>query len=314
MRTILPIGIFYSGSLVCSNVVYVYLSVPFIQMLKAAAPVSVLFTSWAFRVAEPNLNSFLNVLWIVAGVALASAGEIQFSIIGFMYQMGGIVFESIRIIMIQVLLSNDGMKMDPLVGLYYFAPVCAFMNFIVALPSELPNFTFERASEVGYWILLLNATIAFLLNVTSVFLVSLVAGLCVASLLTQNVDWKDLWPRHDPDRHLQKHSSHHSVDTHLEHQNHLPPDYWLHDCSCWLDLLFARIRSDHEAVEFGRVLARRHGEFLGAYRTQCLGPTMHYRLRRYLWRPVRLRGGHGALRPIDAGQVPTACVVWYRLE
>ncbi|KAK2589422.1 hypothetical protein QQS21_012900 [Conoideocrella luteorostrata] len=176
-RTILPIGIFYSGSLVCSNVVYLYLSVPFIQMLKAAAPVAVLFTSWAWRVAEPSLSSFLNVLWIVAGVALASVGEIHFSFIGFMYQMGGIVFEAVRIIMIQVLLSGDGMKMDPLVGLYYFAPVCAAMNFLVAVPSELPKFTWAAASNVGFGMLILNASIAFMLNVTSVFLIGRTSGL-----------------------------------------------------------------------------------------------------------------------------------------
>lgn len=34
MRVIMPIGLFYSGSLVCSNLTYLYLSVPFIQMLK----------------------------------------------------------------------------------------------------------------------------------------------------------------------------------------------------------------------------------------------------------------------------------------
>ncbi|KAG5921034.1 hypothetical protein E4U42_006008 [Claviceps africana] len=176
-RTILPIGIFYSGSLVCSNVVYLYLSVPFIQMLKAAAPVAVLFTSWAWQVAEPSMASFLNVLWIVAGVALASVGEIHFSLVGFLYQMAGIVFEAIRIIMIQVLLSGDGMKMDPLVGLYYFAPVCAAMNLLVALPNELPSFTWAAASEVGFGMLLLNASIAFLLNVTSVFLIGRTSGL-----------------------------------------------------------------------------------------------------------------------------------------
>ncbi|KAG5951753.1 hypothetical protein E4U53_002343 [Claviceps sorghi] len=176
-RTILPIGIFYSGSLVCSNVVYLYLSVPFIQMLKAAAPVAVLFTSWAWQVAEPSLSSFLNVMWIVAGVALASVGEIHFSLVGFLYQMAGIVFEAIRIIMIQVLLSGDGMKMDPLVGLYYFAPVCAAMNLLVALPSELPSFTWAAASEVGFDMLFLNASIAFLLNITSVFLIGRTSGL-----------------------------------------------------------------------------------------------------------------------------------------
>lgn len=33
-RTILPIGILYSGSMIFNNLVYLHLSVPFIQMLK----------------------------------------------------------------------------------------------------------------------------------------------------------------------------------------------------------------------------------------------------------------------------------------
>ena len=38
LRAVMPIGLLYSGSLVCSNLVYLYLSVPFIQMLKVRAP------------------------------------------------------------------------------------------------------------------------------------------------------------------------------------------------------------------------------------------------------------------------------------
>lgn len=33
-RAILPIGLFFSFSLICGNVAYLYLSVSFIQMLK----------------------------------------------------------------------------------------------------------------------------------------------------------------------------------------------------------------------------------------------------------------------------------------
>lgn len=36
MRAIVPIGVLYSASLVCSNQVYLYLSVAFVQMLKAS--------------------------------------------------------------------------------------------------------------------------------------------------------------------------------------------------------------------------------------------------------------------------------------
>ena len=33
---VLPIGIAYSGSMICTNMAYLYLSVPFIQMLKVS--------------------------------------------------------------------------------------------------------------------------------------------------------------------------------------------------------------------------------------------------------------------------------------
>lgn len=36
MRAIVPIGLLYSGSLVCSNVVYLYLNVSFVQMIKVS--------------------------------------------------------------------------------------------------------------------------------------------------------------------------------------------------------------------------------------------------------------------------------------
>ncbi|KAJ9139408.1 Triose-phosphate transporter [Pleurostoma richardsiae] len=177
LRAVTPIGLLYSGSLVCSNLVYLYLSVPFIQMLKAAAPVAVLFTSWAWGVAEPSMRVFINVLVIVLGVTLASLGEIEFSWIGFFFQLGGIIFEAMRLVMIQVLLSGDGQKMDPLVSLYYYAPVCAVMNVIVALFSEYSEFKWADVTSVGVSVLVLNALVAFLLNVSSVFLIGKTSGL-----------------------------------------------------------------------------------------------------------------------------------------
>jgi hypothetical protein len=112
------------------------------------------------------------ILVIVFGVLLASAGEIRFSWIGFIYQLGGLVFESIRVVMIQALMSNDGANMDPLVSLYYYAPICAVMNLFVAWAAEWQSFQWSDIAEAGTWMLLLNAVVAFFLNVSSVLLVS----------------------------------------------------------------------------------------------------------------------------------------------
>lgn len=124
------------------------------------------------------MKVLVNVLIIVFGVGLASFGEISFSWIGFFYQMGGIVFEAIRLVMIQILLSGEGQNMDPLVSLYYYAPVCAAMNFLVAGAMEFSSFEMANLWKAGVFTLLLNACVAFMLNVASVFLVCTLVPIC----------------------------------------------------------------------------------------------------------------------------------------
>ena len=123
--------------------------------------------------APVNLKVLMNVALIVIGVVIASFGEIKFVFVGFLFQIGGIIFEAIRLVMVQRLLSSAEYKMDPLVSLYYFAPVCAVMNGVTALFLEVPNVTWGHIQNVGVSTLMLNAITAFLLNVSVVFLVRL---------------------------------------------------------------------------------------------------------------------------------------------
>lgn len=198
LRAIVPIGLFFSLSLICGNLTYLYLSVAFIQMLKvrrgvlsisrssqcpypaeadisrsqATTPVAVLLAGWALGTSQPNLKVLFNVSFIVIGVVIASIGEIKFVLIGFLFQLGGIVFEAIRLVLVQQLLSSAEYKMDPLVSLYYFAPVCAVMNGLVSLVFEVPKIHMSHVWNVGLVTLLANAMVAFALNVSVVFLVS----------------------------------------------------------------------------------------------------------------------------------------------
>ncbi|KAL8783891.1 MAG: hypothetical protein Q9213_004309 [Squamulea squamosa] len=107
LQAIVPIGVLYSLSLVCSNLPYLYLSVAFIQMLKGTAPIAVLFALSSLRLESPNLSKLLNLSIIVFGIVLASLGEIQFQITGFLYQMSAVVFEAYRLAFIQKLLKDD---------------------------------------------------------------------------------------------------------------------------------------------------------------------------------------------------------------
>jgi drug/metabolite transporter (DMT)-like permease len=177
LRAIVPIGIFFSLSLICGNQAYLYLSVAFIQMLKATTPVAVLLATWGMGVHPPNLKTLGNVSFIVIGVIIASFGEIQFVMTGFLFQAGGIVFEAVRLCMVERLLSSAEFKMDPLVSLYYYAPACAIMNGVVCLFTELPVMTMEDINRVGGFTLTANALVAFLLNVSVVFLIGKTSSL-----------------------------------------------------------------------------------------------------------------------------------------
>lgn len=124
-------------------------------------------------VSPLNIKTLGNVSFIVLGVIIASYGEIKFVMIGFLFQLAGVAFEATRLVMVQKLLSSAEFKMDPLVSLYYFAPACAVMNGIVSLFIEVPHMSWADIEKVGYIMFILNALVAFALNVSVVFLVSL---------------------------------------------------------------------------------------------------------------------------------------------
>ena len=136
-----------------------------------------------------------NVSFIVVGVVIASFGEIKFHLLGFIFQIGGITFEAIRLVMVQRLLSSAEFKMDPIVSLYYFAPACAVMNFVVALFFEFPRMTMQDFYDLGFFILIANAAVAFLLNVAVVFLVSASRARLFRPFTYSTLDWQDIVAR-----------------------------------------------------------------------------------------------------------------------
>ncbi|KAG2031400.1 triose-phosphate transporter family-domain-containing protein [Suillus americanus] len=181
-RSILPIGLLFSGSLILSNTAYLYLSVAYIQMLKAFTPVAILLITWATRISEPSRKLLLIVLMISSGVAVTSKGERFFSWIGFFIQAGGVGFEATRLVLIQTLL--HGLKMDPLVSLHLYAPVCALINLcVIPFTEGLEPFRLlaavgeEAIPHITPFLLLTNALLAFLLNIAAVFLVGAGSGL-----------------------------------------------------------------------------------------------------------------------------------------
>ena len=158
-------------SLIFSNQAYLYLSVSFIQMLKAMGPVATYLATTLFGLTEWRLTHLLTICGISFGVVISSMGEIQFSWLGFMVQGGGTVAEALRLALMQYLMNSEDSQMDPLTSLYFFSPVCTIINASMGLGLEYPIFDKSKFSDVGTVPFLAAAIIAFGLNVAQVYVV-----------------------------------------------------------------------------------------------------------------------------------------------
>jgi len=124
VKNIAPVGFCLAGSLILSNAAYVYISVGYIQMVKSCTSsivyvVAVLVGHEAF-----SLSCGASLLLISGGVTAASFGELDFNIVGFGLQLGATIVEAVRLIILKALVSSNGIQLDALSGLYYYAPTC----------------------------------------------------------------------------------------------------------------------------------------------------------------------------------------------
>ncbi|PON43218.1 Sugar phosphate transporter domain containing protein [Parasponia andersonii] len=169
MTCVVPISAFFASSLWFGNTAYLYISVAFIQMLKALMPVATFLVAVFWGTDVLRCDVFLNMVLISVGVAVSSYGEIHFNMTGTVYQVIGIVAEALRLVLTQVLLQKKGLTLNPITTLYYIAPCSFVFLFIPWYILENPAIEVSQI-EFNFWIFFSNALAALALNI-STFLV-----------------------------------------------------------------------------------------------------------------------------------------------
>ncbi|KAJ3681058.1 hypothetical protein LUZ60_015547 [Juncus effusus] len=188
VSSVVPIGALYSLSLWFSNSAYIYLSVSFIQMLKALMPVAVYSIGILFQKENYKKSSMLNMLSISLGVAIAAYGESRFDTWGVMLQLAAVGSEATRLVLIQILLTSKGIKLNPITSLYYVAPCCLAFLALPWFVVELPKLRSAPSFQPDLLTFGVNSLCAFALNLAVFLLVG------KTSALTMNVagvvkDW-----------------------------------------------------------------------------------------------------------------------------
>ncbi|KMT16790.1 hypothetical protein BVRB_2g042770 [Beta vulgaris subsp. vulgaris] len=189
ISSVLPIGVLFALSLWLSNSAYIYLSVSFIQMLKALMPVIVYSIGVMLKKDTFKGDTMINMVSISIGVAIAAYGEAKFDVFGVILQLGALIFEATRLVLIQILLTSKGIQLNPITSLYYIAPCCLVFLTIPWLFVEFPILREQIGGfEFDFVIFGTNSLIAFGLNLAVFLLVG------KTSALTMNVagvvkDW-----------------------------------------------------------------------------------------------------------------------------
>eukprot|EP00249_Psilotum_nudum_P015527 c25375_g1_i3 orf=1126-2271(-) len=166
---VVPISAFFASSLWFGNTAYLYISVAFIQMLKALMPVATFLMAVLCGTDTPRCDLFLNMLLVSLGVVVSSYGEIHFNIVGTAYQVTGIFAEALRLVLTQVLLQKKGLTLNPITSLYYIAPCSFLFLFVPWFLLEKPAMESQQIT-FNFWIFFTNALCALALNF-SIFLV-----------------------------------------------------------------------------------------------------------------------------------------------
>jgi hypothetical protein len=177
-RAVLPIGMLFATALACSNLAVMRLTVPFVQMCKSIAPVAALAISVTLGVETftPQLGLIASTMSL--SILVNTVGELNFNLIGFVFQIASILAETTRLIVMQKLLQQHlPDKPSPLVPLSLFTPGSFLLLLPVALIFEPGAFPALVANTTTPSLVLLNTCVAFSLNVAVIMLVGSSSGL-----------------------------------------------------------------------------------------------------------------------------------------
>jgi drug/metabolite transporter (DMT)-like permease len=167
---ILPMAFCFAFGLVAGNMAYAYISLAYIQMIKAFTPVPLVLLSFVSGLEKPSLTVFGIVLVVSAGVTLSSVGELQFSAMGFALQLSAVLVDCFRMVLMNLLLKD--LSLDSLSLLYYTAPPSAVLIFCGFLVFEAHSISWAAFTPALCVALVLNGLLAFSLNVAVIYLVS----------------------------------------------------------------------------------------------------------------------------------------------
>ncbi|KAK1306044.1 putative sugar phosphate/phosphate translocator [Acorus calamus] len=165
----------FSASVVCGNTSLRYIPVSFNQAVGATTPFFTAVFSFLITCKKESFHVYLALLPVVLGIVVASNSEPLFHLFGFLVCLGSTAGRALKSVVQGIILTSEAEKLNSMNLLMYMAPMAAAMLLPVALYVErgVVGITIEKAKGDWFmvWLLIGNATVAYLVNLTN-FLVT----------------------------------------------------------------------------------------------------------------------------------------------
>lgn len=141
-------------------------------MCKSSALGFVLLFAFVFRLETPSWKLVGVIATMTVGVVMMVAGEVEFSLLGFVLVISAAFFSGFRWGLTQILLLRNPATSNPFSSIFFLAPVMFLTLFSIAIPAEgFPDLVQGLKGLVAEWgpfltplLLLFPGTIAFLMT------------------------------------------------------------------------------------------------------------------------------------------------------
>lgn len=141
-------------------------------MCKSSSLAFVLLFAFLFRLESPTLRLTAIIATMTAGVIMMVAGEVSFSLPGFLLVISAAFFSGFRWALTQILLLRNPATSNPFSSIFFLAPVMFLSLVLIAIPVEGPAALLDGlgaiAAERGVWmaplLILFPGCIAFFMT------------------------------------------------------------------------------------------------------------------------------------------------------
>jgi len=172
MTSILPLGAVFCVNIILGNISLRWIPVSFMQTVKSLVPAFTVLLQTVLLKQYSSQLTYLSLVPVVGGVALASFTEVNFEIVGFTAALIASLTTSVQSIVSSMLLTG-ALKLDSINLLYYMAPVSFALIFPIALFSEFSavnNYDFAKfGTNFVLFNLVISGVVAYLLNLCVFF-------------------------------------------------------------------------------------------------------------------------------------------------